>query len=1221
MNFELFQGRIPSIWSQLPFEIDLMLRATGLLILAWVLVIALRRANPRWRVLVWRAYLCGLLALPVVMLVVPGYEIPIKAVTNDNVSPVQVFMDGVEIKFGEPGSTIGEPLPPYARINDPIPLFIGEPGRPWENRFPQIVNSPPQLLEAQSGLIGGGAEIPGYPTWHSEPWPFLLVWLAGLSLLSIRICFGLRGIRRLVRESTPAPEDLTHECDRVTRNLGVSRTVSVRILNAKTSSPLLVGVRNPTILLPKQLANDSTPADLSAIFAHEIAHIRSNDLAWNNILQALSYILWFHPLVWLIRESHASACEEVSDAISAEYVGDTETYSRTLARVAVEMVATPPTIATVPMARVPEISRRLKILKRGVFSSPLSRHWIVAFSVLALVILLSVGGARLVSAEESEPATESLDKINEGKSSTPEGPEEDLNDKPNSEAHSTEDRSGGNASISATDEDNPLLQRELTKWREWRANCAPEDEEIPDSVSKAAQDGLPIVDNCLLMPREPDGSTIKEAFKWAAQYYDVAPKPCTIKGKVIGGDGKPIKGAVVNAGLRFRVGQRVAKSAHLEPIATNGNGEFAFDTVVEGSYVLRVLATGFLGTEKEPLTVDRDNPISEVELVLQTGSSLRGQVKGPEGNPVAGVHVEVCGHNRLGGGTGYSFNHQQLNSTTDDQGRFQIDVEEAGTYNLLCLPDHFASQIAYEVAPENDDAKIELTRGGTVRGRVVTLKNGHEVPVQGATVTAESADHSAYSWLKFKHVLSDASGYFQIEHLQTKYRFQKFPPRYEYLPRGWLISCRGHQKSVPLGEGETAKDIDFEVPESDQWKISGRVVDSETGKPIQRFVIDRTVPSGGLSPHWQSETACENVDGIFDLTFQKIKPDWIIRVRAPGYRTAYSKPLTGTEGDQVVILELVPGGQPKVLILSPDGSAAPGAEIIFARPDHHLRIKNGRPDIDAALIINSDASGNFQVPDWPLAFHLVVLHDTGYAQIASSSITANAEVSLEPWAKLQGVVMTEEGPWPEQEIRMFNYPGNFGVESDLRAMYEFTSRSSSDGRFSFDRVFPGAYAVGRHPFIYRFENLPTSAPSHTKKVTLKTGETVDMVIGGPGTTLTGHVEVNQTLASPIDLHQGWVNLKRRKGFLGELFDVEFDSTTTRRYVTRLHSDGTFQIPAVSPGSYEMEIKLMHEDTVGDHGLHVPIGKLKQNIKVPEPSTDGDHVEVDLGSLKVNISKG
>ena len=78
--------------------------------------------------------------------------------------------------------------------------------------------------------------------------------------------------------------------------------------------PGLVGIWRPVILLPAGLAQHLTPAEMDAVLAHELCHLRRRD----NLLAALHMLVeglfWFHPLVWWIGnrlcEERERACDE-----------------------------------------------------------------------------------------------------------------------------------------------------------------------------------------------------------------------------------------------------------------------------------------------------------------------------------------------------------------------------------------------------------------------------------------------------------------------------------------------------------------------------------------------------------------------------------------------------------------------------------------------------------------------------------------------------------------------------------------------------------------------------------------------------------------------------------------------------------------------------------------------------------------------------------------------
>ena len=94
------------------------------------------------------------------------------------------------------------------------------------------------------------------------------------------------------------------------------------------SSPMLIGYRQPQILLPEKTIS---PDELEHIFRHELTHYRRKDLWMNMLVVLVSAIHWFNPFVYLmakkIREDCEVACDEAAvagrDTAKRKHYGET----------------------------------------------------------------------------------------------------------------------------------------------------------------------------------------------------------------------------------------------------------------------------------------------------------------------------------------------------------------------------------------------------------------------------------------------------------------------------------------------------------------------------------------------------------------------------------------------------------------------------------------------------------------------------------------------------------------------------------------------------------------------------------------------------------------------------------------------------------------------------------------------------------------------------------
>jgi len=335
-----------------PPAVDLLVRLTVLLAIGWLAHAALWRANPRWRMLLWRAMTVGLIAVPVAMAIAPGVPVRIERPAGTAPAPA--------------GSEILANLSETA-VEPPTATYTGS-----------------RLLAAAgkwAATVGAG------------------LWLAVVALAGLRFWIGRRRAAAVLERSAPVAEEIAAECAAIAGRLGCGRAVEARMA-AGLTTPLLTGLRRPKLLLPVEVCGPSYRIERPGIVVHEFSHLLSNDLFWGHLLYGVGAVLWFHPLAWRMREGHALACEQVSDAVSAAFIGDVRAYSRTLARVAVELVACPIAGGGIPMARVSEIQHRLERLKERVFAAPPRRSRVALGGVgLALCIGL-LGVLRLAWAAD-----------------------------------------------------------------------------------------------------------------------------------------------------------------------------------------------------------------------------------------------------------------------------------------------------------------------------------------------------------------------------------------------------------------------------------------------------------------------------------------------------------------------------------------------------------------------------------------------------------------------------------------------------------------------------------------------------------------------------------------------------------------------------------------------------------------------------------------------------
>ena len=113
---------------------------------------------------------------------------------------------------------------------------------------------------------------------------------------------------------------------------------AVRMLAAGYSTPAVVGVLSPVILLPAWL-RDAGEDEWATVLAHERAHIRRNDLAMNAVLRTLALPIGYHPATAFMQRRVRQTRELLVDAEAARAIGSAGRYAASLLALADHMIA------------------------------------------------------------------------------------------------------------------------------------------------------------------------------------------------------------------------------------------------------------------------------------------------------------------------------------------------------------------------------------------------------------------------------------------------------------------------------------------------------------------------------------------------------------------------------------------------------------------------------------------------------------------------------------------------------------------------------------------------------------------------------------------------------------------------------------------------------------------------------------------------------------------
>ena len=366
----------------------------------------------RW---LWDYYLLATVLLTITLMVGRLIRQPVRRMALNWSSAGGLFL--LAILCGVPGWSVVHMLsaPPVPQPQE-VEVIEVEPG---VVAFPVVPEAP--ITDSEIVLPPLASELPHGPT-DSESYAAesvlgidygvlsLCLVLAGSLASLLWLAVGRWQVSRLRLSAEPASTSLQKLLSSLVPQgqsdpkLGVVEELQVAVA---------LGLRQPMILLPKRFANESSPENLGAVLAHELAHIRHRDLWLLACLRLLMLVLWPHPLYWLWRRNVRLDQETLADAAAAD-LSSRAGYAEQLvnwARVAAANPA-PRVAASVGLWESPsQLKRRLAVLldEKLTLLRSCSRRWRAGAGLL--VVALAVALSLFTLQPKSKTSADELDKF------------------------------------------------------------------------------------------------------------------------------------------------------------------------------------------------------------------------------------------------------------------------------------------------------------------------------------------------------------------------------------------------------------------------------------------------------------------------------------------------------------------------------------------------------------------------------------------------------------------------------------------------------------------------------------------------------------------------------------------------------------------------------------------------------------------------------------------
>jgi beta-lactamase regulating signal transducer with metallopeptidase domain len=244
-----------------------------------------------------------------------------------------------------------------------------------------------------SSVASPAISTTGVSSFSSTLWMTLsILWFAGAGLLfGWKIIGYLRFKRQLNAHQVAVKDELVLSALAIAKQKkGIHIDVPV-FENTLITSPMLVGIQKPCIVLPQREFNQQ---QLNYIFLHELTHLKRGDLWLKWMAQLALCLHWFNPIIYKLVRQFNQACELSCDeaVIKGMNVQQKQGYGETLIALAASKQASGAFVGTMSNEKN-NLKDRLTAIMQSENSRKPGLISILAISLVLIVSAIFVGSA------------------------------------------------------------------------------------------------------------------------------------------------------------------------------------------------------------------------------------------------------------------------------------------------------------------------------------------------------------------------------------------------------------------------------------------------------------------------------------------------------------------------------------------------------------------------------------------------------------------------------------------------------------------------------------------------------------------------------------------------------------------------------------------------------------------------------------------------------------